>query len=62
MLDRRASLKVALTYKGPALIHARVDRDAMVFPMVPPGASNADMIHAQEQKGETVLPEAVNMG
>jgi acetolactate synthase-1/2/3 large subunit len=60
--DRRASLKVALCFQGPALIHARVDREAMVFPMVPPGASNSDMLHGHERIEEADLPEAVNMG
>jgi len=60
--DRKASLKVALSFQGPALIHARVDRDAMVFPMVPPGASNSDMLHGHEHKEEAALPEAANMG
>lgn len=42
--DPRAALKEALTTPGPCLIHASIDVDEMVYPMVPPGAANKDMI------------------
>lgn len=42
--DPRATLKEALTTPGPCLIHASIDVDEMVYPMVPPGAANKDMI------------------
>ncbi|MFA9209883.1 MAG: hypothetical protein ACEQSN_17250, partial [Yersinia sp. (in: enterobacteria)] len=29
---------------GPVLIHALIDVDEKVYPMVPPGAANIDMI------------------
>lgn len=61
-LDPAASLEEALSGFGPTLIHARVDRDAMVFPMVPPGASNSDMLHEHPGKAERELPTAANMG
>ncbi|WP_374399092.1 acetolactate synthase large subunit [Niveibacterium sp.] len=47
-LDRsahpRATLAEALASKGPALIHCSIDVNQKVFPMVPPGAANIEMI------------------
>ncbi|GAA5181006.1 acetolactate synthase large subunit [Niveibacterium umoris] len=47
-LDRsahpRALLAEALAAKGPALIHCSIDVNQKVFPMVPPGAANTEMI------------------
>ena len=37
-------LKKALQSKGPCLIHVPIDVNEKVFPMVPPGAANIDMI------------------
>lgn len=37
-------LKQALQEKGPSLIHVRINTDEKVFPMVPPGAANIEMI------------------
>nr|CBX71695.1 hypothetical protein YEW_IO37240 [Yersinia enterocolitica W22703] len=34
----------ALNRPGPVLIHALIDVDEKVYPMVPPGAANIDMI------------------
>jgi acetolactate synthase-1/2/3 large subunit len=42
--DPRARLAEALAAPGPRLIHAPIDVNEMVFPMVPPGAANRDMI------------------
>jgi acetolactate synthase-1/2/3 large subunit len=56
-----AALGEALDAPGPALIHARVDRQAMVFPMVPPGASNAEMLHGDPEIAAPGLPRAANM-
>ena len=42
--DPRATLQEALHTPGPCLIHASIDVDEMVYPMVPPGAANKDMI------------------
>lgn len=42
--DVRAALARALRAPGPCLIHARIDRDEQVYPMVPPGAANSEMI------------------
>lgn len=55
--DPAAALDEALNARGPVLIHARVDREAMVFPMVRPGAANTDMYHAHPE-----FSGAVNMG
>ncbi|KHN53287.1 acetolactate synthase large subunit [Pectobacterium fontis] len=42
--DPQAALQDALNQPGPALIHVRIDANEKVFPMVPPGAANIDMI------------------
>lgn len=42
--DPQAVLTQALNTPGPALIHAPIDVNAKVYPMVPPGAANAEMI------------------
>ena len=42
--DPHAVLANALSQDGPCLIHAPVDACEQVFPMVPPGAANRDMI------------------
>ena len=40
----RAALAEALNAPGPCLIHATIDREQFVYPMVPPGAANTEMI------------------
>lgn len=40
----RAALAQALQTPGPCLIHASIDREEFVYPMVPPGAANTEMI------------------
>lgn len=40
----RATLAKALGEPGPCLIHASIDREQFVYPMVPPGAANTEMI------------------
>lgn len=40
----RATLAEALTTPGPCLIHATIDPNEFVYPMVPPGAANSEMI------------------
>ncbi|MFP5259189.1 MAG: biosynthetic-type acetolactate synthase large subunit [Acidobacteriota bacterium] len=42
--DARAALAAALAAPGPALVRLPVDPDAHVYPMVPPGAANHEMI------------------
>ena len=42
--DPLGALAAALGEKGPRLIHAPIDVNEMVYPMVPPGAANRDMI------------------
>ncbi len=41
-----AALMEAIARPGPCLIHASIDVQQKVFPMVPPGAANRDMIGA----------------
>ncbi|ATE59286.1 acetolactate synthase large subunit [Thauera sinica] len=40
----RATLAQVLAEPGPCLIHASIDREQFVYPMVPPGAANTEMI------------------
>ncbi|MFN3984410.1 MAG: acetolactate synthase large subunit [Rhodocyclaceae bacterium] len=40
----RAALAAALERPGPCLIHASIDRNEFVYPMVPPGGANTEMI------------------
>lgn len=40
----RAALARALQTPGPCLIHVSIDREQFVYPMVPPGAANTEMI------------------
>jgi acetolactate synthase-1/2/3 large subunit len=42
--EPRAALQAALQTRGPCLIHASIEPQAKVFPMVPPGAANRAMI------------------
>ncbi|MFT3802401.1 MAG: acetolactate synthase large subunit [Burkholderiaceae bacterium] len=42
----RAALAEALARPGPCLIHASIDARQKVYPMVPPGAANREMIGA----------------
>lgn len=42
--DPLALLAEALKSRGPALIHCSIDVNQKVFPMVPPGAANTEMI------------------
>jgi len=44
--DHTAMLREALDSSGPCLIHVPIDVNDNVFPMVPPGAANKDMIGA----------------
>ena len=41
-----AALMEAITRPGPCLIHVSIDAQQKVYPMVPPGAANRDMIGA----------------
>ncbi len=47
-LDREeaphSALRAALATPGPCLIHATIDTESQVLPMVPPGAANVDMV------------------
>jgi acetolactate synthase-1/2/3 large subunit len=42
--DPSTTLARALSTPGPCLIHAPIDVQEKVYPMVPPGAANKDMI------------------
>jgi len=42
--DPHAALQAAISRPGPALIHVRMDPEQKVYPMVPPGAANTEMV------------------
>jgi len=42
--DALAALQDAISRPGPALIHVRIDPEQKVYPMVPPGAANTEMV------------------
>ncbi|WP_127959732.1 acetolactate synthase large subunit [Serratia microhaemolytica] len=42
--DPQAALQQAINRPGPCLIHVLIDINEKVYPMVPPGAANIDMI------------------
>ena len=44
--DPKAALAEALTTPGPVFIRCPIDAEAFVYPMVPPGAANTEMIEA----------------
>ncbi|AHW96296.1 acetolactate synthase large subunit [Enterobacter asburiae] len=42
--DAHAALQAAISRPGPTLIHVRIDPEQKVYPMVPPGAANTEMV------------------
>lgn len=42
--DPQAALQAIIRRPGPALIHVRIDAEEKVYPMVPPGAANTEMV------------------
>lgn len=44
--DELSGIEFLLHQKGPALLHVRIDPEANVWPLVPPGASNLQMMEA----------------
>jgi len=42
--DPHAALQEIISHPGPALIHVRTDAEQKVYPMVPPGAANTEMV------------------
>lgn len=44
--DPRTALVAELATPGPSLIHASIDVEQKVYPMVPPGAANCEMLDA----------------
>ncbi|MFV0264084.1 MAG: acetolactate synthase large subunit [Kluyvera sp.] len=42
--DPQAALQAIINRPGPALIHVRIDAEEKVYPMVPPGAANREMV------------------
>lgn len=45
-----ATLSLALSEQGPCLVHAAIDMNEKVYPMVPPGAANTHMIGGEENE------------
>lgn len=48
--DITAALREALTQPGPALVNLPVDPTENVYPIVPPGAANVDMIRGHREE------------
>ena len=46
--DPAAAIERAFARRGPCLVHAPISAEEMVYPMVPPGAANKDMIGGQK--------------
>lgn len=46
-----AALKEAIMTEGPYLIRVPIKRNEEVYPMVPPGASNREMIGGESYAG-----------
>ena len=42
--DPQAALQEIINRPGPALVHVRIDPQHKVYPMVPPGAANTEMV------------------
>ena len=42
--DPQAALQEIINRPGPALIHVRINAEEKVYPMVPPGAANTEMV------------------
>jgi len=42
--DLAATLQRAKTHPGPVVMDIRIEREANVWPIVPPGGANADLI------------------
>lgn len=57
--DPGAALTEAMQTRGPVLIHVPLDVDEKVFPMVPPGAANRDMVDHPEEAPD-LMPEFVD--
>lgn len=56
--DPEAAIAEAMAHNGPSLIHAPVSEEEHVYPMVPPGASNAEMIEGEIVEIEAAEGEA----
>lgn len=48
--DPAAAIERAFSEPGPCLIHAPIDVQEKVYPMVPPGAANRDMIRGESHE------------
>ena len=49
--DPVAALAEAMRTEGPCLVHVPIGRDEEVYPMVPPGAANKEMIGGENYGG-----------
>jgi acetolactate synthase-1/2/3 large subunit len=49
--DPVATLTEVMQTEGPCLIHVPIGRDEEVYPMVPPGAANKEMIGGEQYAG-----------
>ncbi len=56
------AIEAFLAAEGPVMLHARIDRAANVWPLVPPGASNSDMLEptaTATEPDERLEPQSV---
>ena len=58
--DPARALRQALEHPGPVLVRSTVRADENVYPMVPPGAANADMLTQPEPEDEMNEPLAAD--
>ncbi|ETW94040.1 MAG: hypothetical protein ETSY2_50415, partial [Candidatus Entotheonella gemina] len=56
--DPLETLAQAIHSDGPCLIHAPIDVNEKVYPMVPPGAANKDMIGDENPESEHLALKA----
>jgi acetolactate synthase I/II/III large subunit len=55
--DLQSAVAEILAYDGPVFADFRVKRDENCYPMVPPGASNAEMVGLQTPKRSQLSSE-----
>ncbi len=53
--DPQAALQAIINRPGPALIHVRIDAEEKVYPMVPPGAANSEMVGNKPCKNRLMI-------
>jgi acetolactate synthase-1/2/3 large subunit len=52
-IDPMKTIELMLKEKGPCIIDVPIDHNENVFPMVPPGAANREMINTKSSRRQT---------